>query len=162
MINATSPSGLPYFACDGGGEPVGADPASLHVIGGQKGGEGLRIGSGVNTYNFDLLGGLVDRLAERSELGRRDDDCRWFAGDGVLKDRDLAIDIGFGLSAELGHGDVEFLACFAGTGENDLPEAEVVSLTMIGMVGFGSAAGAFSTHTGYGDGCKQSDNFAQV
>ena len=61
-------------------------------------------------------------LPERGELGRRDDDCRWFAGDGILEDRNLAVDVGLGLSAELRHVDVEFLARFAGAGEDDLPK----------------------------------------
>src|SRR5438270_844685 len=67
------------------------------------------------------LGGLVDRLAERGALGRRDHDGGGLGGDGVLEDRDLAVDVGLGLGAELGHLDAEVLPGLAGAGQHDLP-----------------------------------------
>ena len=121
MISATSPSALPYLARDGGGEAVGRDAAALHVVGGEERREGLGVGGGVDADDLDGLGGLVDRLAERGALGRRDHDGGRLAGDGVLEDRDLAVDVGLGLGAELRHLDAEILAGLAGAGEHDLP-----------------------------------------
>src|SRR5208337_4662852 len=66
---------------------------------------------------------LVDRLAERLELGRRDDDRGGLSADRVLEDRNLAVDVSLGLRAEFGDLDAEILAGLAGAGEHDLPEA---------------------------------------
>ena len=43
------------------------------------------------------------------------------AGNRVLEDRNLAVDVRFRLGAELRHGDPEVLAGLAGAGEHDLP-----------------------------------------
>ncbi len=67
------------------------------------------------TLTFD--GSFIDRLAERLGFGRRDDDGGGIAGDGVLEDRDLAVDVGFGLRAEFRHVDAEILAGLAGAGQ---------------------------------------------
>ena len=106
---------------DGGCEAVGGDAAALHVVGGQERGEGLGVGAGVDADDLDLGSGFIDRLAKRLELGRRDDDGGRVAGDGVLEDRDLAVDVGFSLGAEFRHVDAEILAGLAGAGQNDLP-----------------------------------------
>ena len=113
--------GLAVFRGDRLGHAVGGDAAALHVVGGQERGEGLRIGGGVDADDRHLLGGFVDRLAERLELGRRDDDRGRLFGDGVLEDRNLAVDVGLGLGAELGNVDAEILAGLAGAGQHDLP-----------------------------------------
>ena len=60
-------------------------------------------------------------LPSALNCGRRDHDGGGLAGDGVLEDRDLAVDVGFGLGAELRHVDAEILAGLAGAGEHDLP-----------------------------------------
>src|SRR5205807_338116 len=72
--------------------------------------------------NFDFFCGLIDRLAKRLELSRSDHNGGGFFGYGILKNRDLAIDIGFGLSAELRHFHAEILPGFSPAGEHDLPE----------------------------------------
>ena len=81
----------------------------------------FEFGRRIDADDLDLLGGFVDRLAERGELGRRNDDGGRIAGDGVLEDRNLAVDVGFRLGAEFRHVDAEVLAGLAGAGEHDLP-----------------------------------------
>src|SRR5208337_1551090 len=87
-----------------------------------KGSEGLRVGRRVNPDNYDLFGSLVDRLAECGKLCRRDNDSRRFFRYSVLKNRDLAVDVGFGPGTQLRHIDTQVLTGLAGAGEHDLPE----------------------------------------
>ena len=90
VMSATSPSALPYFAVIAAASASAADASALHVVGGQERGEGLGVGAGIDADDLDRLGRFGDRLAERRELGRRDDDGGGLAGDRVLEDRDLA------------------------------------------------------------------------
>jgi hypothetical protein len=60
---------------------------------------------GIDADDRHFLGGFVDRLAERLEFGRRDDDRGGLLGDSVLEDRNLAVDVGLRLCAQLGNVD---------------------------------------------------------
>ena len=101
---------------------------------------------GVDADDRHFLRRLVDRLAERLELGRGDDDRGGLFGDRVLEDRDLAVDVGLGLRAEFGDLDAEILAGLAGAGEHDLPIARgrVLDDDRDGRLVGGVAAGAAS------------------
>jgi hypothetical protein len=114
-----------YLSAIGGadsrGKTVSGGAATLDVVGGQEGGEGLGVGAGVDADDLNLGRGFIDRLAKRLELGRGDDDGGRIAGNGVFEDRDLAVDVGLGLCAQFRHVDAEILACLAGAGQDDLP-----------------------------------------
>ena len=113
--------GLAVFLGDRGGERIGGDAAALHVVGGEERGEGLAVGGAVDADDLYRFRGLVDRLAERRELRRRDHDRRRLLGDRVLEDRNLAVDVGLRLRAEFGHLDAKILSGLARAGQHDLP-----------------------------------------
>ena len=121
VISATSPSTFAVFLFDPVGEAVRADAPALDVVGGQERGEGLGVRRRIDADDRHLLRCFIDRLAERLELGRRDDDRSRLFGDGVLEDRNLAVDVGLGLGAELRNLDAEVLASLARAGQHDLP-----------------------------------------
>ena len=83
----------------------------------------FEIGSGIDSDDRNFLRRLVDRLAQRLELRRRDHNRGGLFGDCVLEDRNLAVDVSLGLRAEFGDLDAEILCGLAGAGEHDLPVA---------------------------------------
>ena len=156
------PLRLAIFRRDGSGKTVGSHAPALHVIGREEGGEGLGVSSRINADNFNFLGRFVDRFAERGELGRRDDNGRRVAGNGVLENRDLAIDVGFGLSAELWNVHAKLLASLAGAGQHNLPVKGRRILDDDRDGNFLVRGRGCLKQTGGGDCCEQADNKASA
>src|SRR6202040_3975882 len=71
--------------------------------------------------DFRLLGGFIDRLAERGKLRRGDDDSRWVGCNGLFEDADLADYVGFGLCAQFDHVYAEVLTGIARASQYGLP-----------------------------------------
>ena len=121
VISATSPATLPVFALIASASPSAATrpPWTLSVVRNEvKAFESAA--ESMPMIGTDFAASSIG-LAERLELGRRDDDGGRLAGDRVLQDRNLAVDVGFRLCAELRHLDAEVLAGLTGAGEHDLP-----------------------------------------
>ena len=121
VISATSPSTLPYFSLIASARPSAPmrPPWTLSVVRNEV--KALESAAEFDADDRHLLRRFVDRLAERLELGRGDDDRGRLFGDGVLEDRNLAVDVRLGLGAELRNLDAEVLASLARAGQHDLP-----------------------------------------
>ena len=145
VISAMSPSALPYFSLIASARPSAATrpPWTLSVV--RKEVKALESAAESMPMILTYLAASSIGLPSACELRRRDHNGGRLFRDGVLEDRDLAVDVGFGLGAELGHIDVQILAGFAGAGKHDLPVdgGRVLDDNRDGR--FGSAAGTVWT-----------------
>ena len=110
VISATSPSALPYFSVMAAASASAATrpPWTLSVVRNEV--KDLLSAAQSMPMILTCFAASVIGLPSALNSRRRDHDGGGLAGDGVLKDADLAVDVGFRLRAEFRHVDAEILA----------------------------------------------------